>query len=249
MGRQVALIVGIGVMLVLGLFLVSAYSNQMGEQDAVPSADAPGAVQAPGADQIRDRTVAAELPPNLRRRVDALQSEAASAAGDSALETQRELVNLFIGFGRPGRAALAQGALAEEQQSFDGWRMAGNFFYDWMRTEEAVERRGIASMAVEAYEKALEINPDHLDVRTDLATAYLETNNPMRGVQLVKQVLAADPDHIQARFNYGIMLLRIQRLEEAIEQFEYVQNITEEGSQAYQQATELISLVREQMST
>ena len=254
------MIVGIGVLLVLGLFLISIYSSQMQQSGTTASSQAAGpdaSAQTPAGvagaqispQEVRRQTREAPLEENLQRRVDTIVSEAEALEGDAAYEKRAELVDLFIGFGHRGRAALAQEAIARDRQTFASWRAAGNLLYDWMRGEEGASRSAIASMAAQAYEEALEIGPNDPNVRTDLATAYLETNNPMRGVQQVKQVLADNPDHVKARFNYGIMLLRIQRLEQALEQFEHVRRLAEDGSQAHQQATELISLVREQMST
>ena len=77
-----------------------------------------------------------------------------------------------------------------------------------------------------------------------MATAYLNTNNPMQGVQEVRRVLDTDSTHLHARFNYGIMLALIGRTEKAIEQFEFVKRQVDESSPYYQQAVNAIRSVQ-----
>ena len=80
--------------------------------------------------------------------------------------------------------------------------------------------------AVAAYQAALDMNPDNLDVRTDMAIAYLyDPQNSMLAIQETNRVLESDSLHIQANFNRGIMLNQINRTDQAIEQFEKVKRI------------------------
>ena len=81
-----------------------------------------------------------------------------------------------------------------------------------------------------------------------MATAYLQTNQPMRGVQAINRVLEANPNHFQARFNKGIMLTMIGRAEEAIQQFEQVREIVGSDSPYYQQANQAIETIEQRMN-
>ena len=91
-----------------------------------------------------------------------------------------------------------------------------------------------------AYEQVVALEPDNLGVRTDLATAYLNTGSPMKGVTEIKQVLEADSTHLDANFNYGLMLWRIGRNDQAATQFEKVMDLAGDPSEHYSRASEAL---------
>jgi tetratricopeptide (TPR) repeat protein len=190
------------------------------------------------------------IPAPLRDRIETLQSEISQRSGAERRAKQQELVNLYVGAGQLGQAAIIQRRIAEASGAPDAWRRAGDLLYSWMETLEGQQPASsqVAESVVQAYQNVLDQQPDNLDVRTDMATAYLQTNQPMRGVQEINQVLDADPDHFQARFNKGIMLTMIGRAEEAIQQFERVKEIVGTDSPYYQQANQAIETIQSRLS-
>lgn len=235
--RQVGIIIGAGVLLVVALFLVTAVSKQQprpSAEVAQPSAGPPP----PSA------TALPPLPAQLEGQVAALEDEVAGLEGAARTERQRALVSLLFNAGRPDRAALAQRDVAEATDLVEDWKRVGDLFYDWMNMQEGGLRSTAAQQAIDAYQRVLEADPGNLDVRTDMATAYLSSNNPMQGVQEIKRVLEADSTHLQARFNYGIMLAMIGRADQAVAQFERVKAQVGTASPYYDQADEAIRSVK-----
>ncbi len=235
--RQVGIIVGAGVLLVVVLFLVTAVSKtrpvaspDQTTQPATPSAVEPGALPPLAAPVVA--------------QVEALEAEIASLSGDARIAKQRELVTLFFDAGRLDRAALEQQKIAQATDTPDDWKRAGDLFYDWMDPLQGAEKAQVAGQAIDAYQRILAVDPDNIDVRTDMATAYLSSNNPMQGVAEIKRVLAVDPNHLHARFNYGIMLAMIGRSELAIEQFERVKGLVDETSSYSRQADDAIRAIQ-----
>ncbi len=234
--RQVGIIVGAGVLLVLALFLVTAVSKSPPDtptttQPATPSAIEPGSLP--------------PLPEPLAAQAEALEADIDGLSGEEKIARQRELVSLLFGAGRLDRAALEQQKIAEAQDAPEDWKRAGDLFYDWMVTLEGPRKVEAAQQAIAAYQRVLAVDPDNLDVRTDMATAFLSSNNPMQGVTEIKRVLETDPNHLHAVFNYGIMLSMIGRREQAIEQFEKVKTLVDQDSRYYQQADEAIRLIQQ----
>ena len=235
--RQVGIIVGAGLLLVVALFLVKVVSKTweantpaQPAQQALPSAVGP-----------ED----APLPAQLADQVAAIEAEMTQLDGAARAARQRDLIPLFFSAGRLDRAALEQRKIAETTGAVDDWKRAGDLFYDWMNTVPEGQRKAqVAAQAIEAYQTVLAETPDNLDVRTDMATAYLSSGNPMLGVTEVKRVLEANPDHLRARFNYGLMLSWINRPEQAIEQFEHVKTLVDETADEYQKADEAIRTIR-----
>lgn len=97
-----------------------------------------------------------------------------------------------------------------------------------------------------AYEAVANEQPDDLDARTRMGEAYLLTNNPMRGIRAINDVLAADSTFVPARFQKGLALLQINRLDQALEQFRRVREYADEGQPFYKQAGRAIEVIEKQ---
>jgi len=61
--------------------------------------------------------------------------------------------------------------------------------------------------AIKHWEMVLAETPDDAGARTDLATDYFRANRVGDAIKEVKQVLAANPEHINANFNLAIFLM------------------------------------------
>ena len=236
--RQVGIIIGAGVFLVVALFLVMVVSKR---QTASAPAQPAGQTQAaaPAAE-------AEPLPPELNAQVATLEDEMAQLDGPARVARQRDLIVLFFSAGRLDMAALEQQKIAEATNALDDWKRAGDLFYDWMnKIPEPARKAQTATQAIAAYQTVLAEDPDNHDVRTDMATAYLNTGSPMQGVTEIKRVLEADSTHLNARFNYGLMLTWISRPEKAIEQFEKLKTFVDESSEYYRRADEAIRVIEQ----
>jgi cytochrome c-type biogenesis protein CcmH/NrfG len=257
--KQVGMVIGGAVLAVIVLFAATTWSQQMewgtsSTEPAAPMASSGAASAQPSTAPTDLETLVREnatdsIPEPLRRQIATLEDEIAQQTGEGQRARQQELVNLYIGAGRLGQAALVQRRIAEASGDPDAWRRTGDFLYSWMETFEGQQpaSSSVAEHVVTAYQNVLEQQPGNLDVRTDMATAFLQTNQPMRGVEAINRVLEEDPDHFQARFNKGIMLTMIGRAEEAIQQFERVKEIVGTDSPYHQQAEQAIQTIRQRM--
>ncbi|PEN06768.1 hypothetical protein CRI93_09015 [Longimonas halophila] len=269
--RKLAWLVGGAVVVIAALFLATLFSERAGDPLARTAAErnagdnigqqsgaAPGTPNAGNAPATADpATVDAlidqyspEVSESMAAQVDSLREAAESEEGIMRQTIQQEVVNAYIGAGHLGRAAQVQKTMAEDSGDPDAWRRTGDLLYSWMEqlgqgnTSNAIGQ--VAPHVVDAYERVLEQEPNNLDVRTDMATAMLQTNAPMRGVEQINRVLEEDPDHFQARFNKGIMQLYIGRVDEAVAEFEEVKRIVGEDSPYYERADQAITLAREE---
>ncbi len=247
--RRMWTIIGVAVLLVVGLFALSSWSQtQESAVPAVPSA-APAEAGAGGAgvEALIEAHRNLPVPDGIEAEVDSLETLIAQAEELERQQLRIARINLLIGAGQLPRAALAQRRLAQETGNTSAWRRAARLLHDWMSATPAREERvSIARLAIEAYQEVLARVPNDADARAMLATAYIETNNPMRGVQEIKRVLEQNPEHVQALFNYGIMLAMIGRVDEAAEQFEKIQQITDPQSPQHREAERIIREIRRQ---
>jgi tetratricopeptide (TPR) repeat protein len=185
-------------------------------------------------------------------QIDSLRTQVEQASGAEKQKLQANLVNLFIGAGHPGRAALVQRDLAEANGTVEAQRRAADLLYRWM---EKLQRQGdrkrvfqVARHAAQVYETVAEKRPNDLDARTRMGEAYLLTNEPMRGIKAINAVLEEDSTFVPARFQKGFALLQINRLDQATRQFEMVQQYAEEGSPFFRQAQQALDVIRKEQS-
>ncbi len=245
-GLHVAILVGLSVLVVIALYMITVISKQQADTNAE------SAVRTPA--DVRSRAVIEEyeaipIGDRFAPVVDSLRSVMASAEGSAAYASHRELVEFLADVGRIDRAAIEQQRLARQTDDVDDWRRAGNLLRDWMESVNNERRTDVALIAIEAYENVLDEAPDDLDARADLGWAYqYDPQNPMEAIEQTNLVLEQDPDHLAANFNRGVFLLRINRIDDAVDQFERVGELAEADSPYAQRAASWIRTIREQES-
>lgn len=229
-GKQVVIVVSVALLLVVFLYAVTTMSGgSSGSFSAVAESPQGEQVQEPLASQWLDRE-------------SEIMVDVESSTGAEQIEARRRLIDLYFAADRLDFAAEQTAIIAEATNSEEEWILAGNLYFDTMQRAADTQKMPWAQKAVESYQKALTLNPDNLDVRTDMAIAYLyDPQNSMMAIQETNRVLEADSLHIQANFNRGIMLTQINRVETAIEQFEKVKRIVGDPEDpVYQRAVSAI---------
>lgn len=234
-GKRMAIVIGVAVLLIIVVYLLLAISEQNGGVSALstPRIDSNAPTEPPLIDELasRERDLYAELE-NL--------------AGEDRIDKERELLTLYFTARRFDLAGAKAEEIARVTGAESAWIDAGNFYYDWMETSEPENKSYYSQKSTSAYRKALELNPDNLDIRTDMAVAYLyDPENSMLAIQETMKVLEADSNHVQANFNRGIMLWQINRLDEAADQFEKVVRLVDDPDDAVsQRASEALLTLR-----
>ena len=71
----------------------------------------------------------------------------------------------------------------------------GNLYYDHQAFEQAIQYYG----------QALEVRPDDVNVRSDMATAYWYLGKPESAVQEYEKALKINPKHANTLFNLGVV--------------------------------------------
>jgi tetratricopeptide (TPR) repeat protein len=229
-GKQVIIVVSAALLLVVVLYFATTMSG--GSQGDF-------SIAAPPPDQQTVEPLASQW----QEQEGQLMSEIEGAAGEAQIDARRRLIDLYFAADRLDFAADQTVLIAEAIGSEEEWVLAGNLYFDWMQRAPDAQKAPWAQKAVGSYQAALELNPDNLDVRTDMAIAYLyDPQNSMMAIQETTRVLESDSLHIQANFNRGIMLNQINRTDQAIEQFEKVKRIIGDAEDpVYQRAESAIA--------
>src|SRR6266542_344198 len=85
-----------------------------------------------------------------------------------------------------------------------------------MNTGKGCYERGEATRAVDAFQKAVALQPTHPDALLNLANACLLASDSGHSLQLAQEVLSLDPNSAPAYFVAGCADLRLGKFEEAI---------------------------------
>ena len=105
---------------------------------------------------------------------------------------------------------------SEKSLTFAAQFFAGNM----RRQQEPVLKKWMALQAKELFEKALELNPASDSLKIGLGSCYLFGNisdNPMKGISLIREVAARDSTNMYAQFMLGMGGLVSGQLDLAIQ--------------------------------
>ena len=87
--------------------------------------------------------------------------------------------------------------IKQNPQDFEAIVELGNINFDQRNFSDAIS----------LYQKALELRPDALNVRTDMGTAMFYQNRFDEAIAEFQQTLKSDPKNAQALFNLGVAML------------------------------------------
>src|SRR3989475_745850 len=97
----------------------------------------------------------------------------------------------------------------------------------------ALVRQGKLVEAVEHYEQALKITPDHVDARTNVGIALARQGKLAEAIEQYHRALQIKPDHADAHTNWGAALAQQGKLDEAIEHYRQALQIRPESADAH----------------
>ena len=95
------------------------------------------------------------------------------------------------------RAELLEAEVMKDQGNTAAWIQLGHVYFDTDQYQKAIN----------AYTKALELEPKNADVLTDLGIMYRRNGQPQEAIKSFDRAVAVDPKHEAARFNKGIVMM------------------------------------------
>ncbi len=104
---------------------------------------------------------------------------------------------------------------------------AGNAYYEaYTFALDAGKQKALAEKTREIYGTVLGKNPENLEVKTKMAMTYL-SSAPMKGVGMLREVLAKDPANELALFNMGMLSIQSTQYAKAVEWLEKLVSVNE----------------------
>ncbi len=100
----------------------------------------------------------------------------------------------------------------------ESYLKAGNSYYEaYTFAIQPEKQKAMAEKAQLWLGKAIEANPKNLEAKTKMAMTYLSSSSPMKGIQMMREVLAEDPKNEFTLFNMGMLSIQSGQYDRAIE--------------------------------
>jgi tetratricopeptide (TPR) repeat protein len=185
-----------------------------------------------------DRSAIHEKPVSAdeQKRLDALRIAFATADVAQKEVVGEKLIVAFRNITRYDSAAYYADLMAVAQPSEQNMLRAGDAYFEAYTF--AVDEQKTASLGQKTrdfYQKALDKNPNLLAAKANMAMTYVNTQTPMRGIMLLREVLQQEPTNELALFNLGLLSMRSNQYGRAVERFRQilVNNPTSRKAQFY----------------
>ena len=184
------------------------------------------------ADMVDTKSVLAafkqELTPDQQAYVN--QLETAVVRGDvkeQQIKVYRQIATFWLDSAHM-RVPFAyySGMASKLENSEKSLTFAAHYFLEGLRQQSNPGlKRWMASEAKELFEKALVLNPRNDSTKIGLGSCYLFGNiseNPMQGIQLIREVVERDPDNMFAQLMLGLGGMESGQFDKAIERLSKV---------------------------
>ncbi len=104
-----------------------------------------------------------------------------------------------------------------------GWIALGNALMDSRQFPAAID----------AYQKALALDPDNVNVRVDMGTCYRGAGKPEKAIEEYRKAIKIDPRHLNAHRNSGVVLaFDLKKPQDAAKAFEKYLELAPNASDA-----------------
>jgi outer membrane protein len=117
------------------------------------------------------------------------------------------------------KLATIEPSLINTIKTADTYNEAFGLAIDPVKAEELAEK------ARSYYTKAMAIDPENLYAKTNLATTYVKSQTPMKGITMLREVLDTNPNYIPAILSLGTLSMQSNQYDKAVLRFQKVLSI------------------------
>lgn len=129
----------------------------------------------------------------------------------------------FFKFQKFDSSAVYAGKAAELQPTAPNYLRAGDRYYEAYTFAVGGDKAGPLGVKTrEFYQKALDLNPNYTLAKANMAMTYVNTDNPMQGIMMLREILEEDPTNEIALFNMGVLSMRSNQYSRAVQRFSQI---------------------------
>jgi len=143
------------------------------------------------------------------------------------------LQTLWLGINRLDSAAHYWNMFYTKYPNQENLIATANAYYEaYSFAMDDTKMNSLRKKAQNLFQKALESNPDLLDVKVKLGVIYV-AEVPMKGIGMIREVLEKDPNNITAIYNLGLLSMQSGQFDKAIGRFEQLIEIEKDNLNHY----------------
>jgi len=194
-----------------------------GRSSDTPVADSLNVVANTGEKAQEDVQHNEPLTPDQQKQAEGLQRQYATAKPADRKAVAEQLITFYRSASRFDSAAYYAGEIAKIDPSEQANLRAGNQYFEAYGFAIAEQKAAYLGEQTRAYyQKALARNPNLLEAKANMAMTYVNTQTPMSGIMLLREVLQQDPTNELALFNLGMLSMRSGQYSKATERFRQI---------------------------
>ena len=143
-----------------------------------------------------------------------------SSTDEQKVSAFKKLAGKWYSLGYPLISGHYAAKLAEIDNTEDAWGIAGTTNYLAMKSlEDADKRKYAQEQAISALEKAISLNPLNVDHKINKALCFVESEAPMQGIMMLRELSEEHPDNAAVQIQLGRLSIRTNQWEKALERF------------------------------
>ncbi|WP_080060145.1 tetratricopeptide repeat protein [Spirosoma aerolatum] len=228
MNKSVLLVIVLASALTVGLYslpkvVVRNDNKQLGGRAMQAPATNPSKTESPTASGNGASVHEKPLSTEQQKQLTALETEFTKANSGQKEAIGEKLITLLHEITRYDSAAYYAEELVKSVPSERNLLRAGDAFFE--AYSFAVDEKKTALLGQKTrdyYGQALAKNPNLLSAKANMAMTYVNTDTPMQGIMLLREVIKQDPTNELALFNLGLLAMRSNQYERAIERFRQI---------------------------
>ncbi len=157
--------------------------------------------------------------------LDMLDAQMQHAGSDSSkLDLQKQLSGYWFKVGNPVMAGLYARDIADQENTAASWSITGTTFASGLQQElDDKQKRFVRDQAVDAFEKAISLEPSNVDHRVNQALCYIELpeeGQPMKGIQMLAGLANTYPEAPAPPYQLARLAVKTGQYERALTRIE-----------------------------
>lgn len=207
----------VGTLFSLPKVVVNTKGKEMDKENTQPAAAAAAPENSP---QSHD---GATLSPDQQKIVDQLRSGFIQAGEKEKAAAGFKLSDKFAELQKFDSAAFYAEKSTLLSPSIENLVRTGDRYYEaYGFAIDEQKAKNLGTKTREYYQKAIDQNPGLLAAKANMAMTYVNTENPMQGILMLREVIDTDPTNELALFNLGILSMRSNQYSKAADRFKQI---------------------------
>ncbi|CAG5007194.1 hypothetical protein DYBT9275_03986 [Dyadobacter sp. CECT 9275] len=208
----------VGTLYSLPKVVVNNKAKEMDSKEASPAAATASEPETPS--NTHDGAI---LSADQQKIVDELRNGFLLADEKNKVNAGIKLSNKFRELQKFDSAAFYAEKVTLISPSIENLMRAGDRYYDaYGFAVDDQKAKNYGAKTREYYQKAIDQNPALLTAKANMAMTYVNTENPMQGILMLREILDTDPTNEVALFNLGILSMRSNQYSKAADRFRQI---------------------------